>query len=127
MGSTTQIKGRYVIKEGKNKENKSIFHINLLGGNSRIIATSETHNTKQECLEEIELIKLFAPISGNYYISESKDGHPYFVLRFTDADGDKVILLTSQMYESIEGCRVGIKSVIKNCLSETITYDNLES
>merc|ERR1712039_723987 len=96
-----------LFKSDKNGE----FYFRLKAGNGEIILASEGYKAKAGAQNGIESVRTNAVISERFDRRESKNGHPYFVLKA----GNGEIIGVSEMYESGKTSRDhGIDSVAKN-------------
>lgn len=98
--------GTFVIEQGKGGK----FRFNLKAGNSQVILTSETYETKAAAENGIESVRKNAVDDSKFQRKTAKDDSAYFVLKA--ANGEKIG--KSEMYTSTAGMKRGIKSVATN-------------
>lgn len=98
--------GKFVVSTRNNGE----FQFVLKASNGQVILSSEGYTTKPACLKGIESVKKNSLVEKRFDILESKNGKSYFTLRATNGQ----IIGSSEMYESLSGCKNGIQSVMKN-------------
>lgn len=113
--------GKFVIKTTKSGG----FMFNLKAGNGEIIATSETYNSKDACMNGIESVKANAPeaafedqtVEGftteknpKFEMYEDKAGEFRFRLKAKNGQ----IIATGEGYKAKSGCKNGIESIRKN-------------
>ena len=118
--------GKYVIKE-----TKTGFTFRLKAGNGEIIGTSEVYKALASCKNGIASVGKNAPIAP--VEDQTKEGfekekNPKFEI-YTDKAGELrfrlkaangEIILASEGYSSMSGCKNGIESVRKNADSEAV-------
>lgn len=98
---------------------------NLKAGNGEIIATSETYNSKDACMNGIDSVKTNAPIAAledqtvegfeteknpKFEMYEDKAGEFRFRLKAKNGQ----IIATGEGYKAKAGCKNGIESIRKN-------------
>ena len=118
--------GKYVIKE-----TKTGFTFRLKAGNGEIIGTSEVYKALASCKNGIASVGKNAPIAA--VEDQTKEGfekekNPKFEiyadkageLRFRLKAANGEIILASEGYSSMSGCKNGIESVRKNADSEAV-------
>jgi hypothetical protein len=118
--------GKYVIKE-----TKTGFTFRLKAGNGEIIGTSEVYKALSSCKNGIASVAKNAPIAA--VEDQTKEGfekekNPKFEIytdkagetRFRLKAGNGEIILASEGYSSMSGCKNGIESVRKNADSEAV-------
>jgi uncharacterized protein YegP (UPF0339 family) len=98
--------GSFVVAKGKSGK----FRFNLRAGNSQVILTSETYETKASALKGIESVRKNSQTEKRYERKKAKDGSPYFVLTATNGE----TIGKSEMYKSTSSMENGIASVKKN-------------
>ncbi|GGP23655.1 YegP family protein [Silvimonas iriomotensis] len=98
--------GKFHLKTAKDGQ----FMFNLHAANGQIILTSELYTAKASALNGIESVRKNAPDDVHYERKESKDGHPYFVLKAANHQ----VIGKSEMYNSKAAMENGIESVKKN-------------
>lgn len=98
--------GKFIVDKRKNGE----FQFNLKASNGQVILSSEGYAAKASCLNGIESVKKNAADENRFDVSESKNGKFYFNLKATNGQ----IIGSSEMYESVAGCKNGMESVMKN-------------
>lgn len=113
--------GKFVIKTTKSGG----FMFNLKAGNGEIIATSETYNSKDACMNGIESVKTNAPeaafedqtVEGfevqknpKFEMYEDKAGEFRFRLKAKNGQ----IIATGEGYKAKSGCKNGVESIRKN-------------
>lgn len=98
--------GKFIVDKRKNGE----FQFNLKASNGQVILSSEGYAAKASCLNGIESVKKNATDENRFDVSESKNGKFYFNLKATNGQ----IIGSSEMYESVAGCKNGMESVMKN-------------
>ena len=118
--------GNYVIKE-----TKTGFTFRLKAGNGEIIGVSEVYTALSSAKNGIARVAKNAPIAAvedqtvegfekaknpKFEIYTDKAGE----LRFRLKAGNGEIILASEGYSSMSGCKNGIESVRKNADSETV-------
>ena len=118
--------GKYVIKE-----TKTGFTFRLKAGNGEVIGTSEVYKALASCKNGIASVAKNAPVAAvedqtvegfekaknpKFEIYTDKAGE----LRFRLKAGNGEIILASEGYSSMSGCKNGIESVRKNADSETV-------
>ena len=118
--------GKYVIKE-----TKTGFTFRLKAGNGEIIGTSEVYKALTSCKNGIASVAKNAPIAAvedqtkedfekaknpKFEIYTDKAGEIRF--RLKAANGE--IILASEGYSTMSGCKNGIESVRKNADSEAV-------
>lgn len=118
--------GKFVIKEVKTG-----VKFNLKAGNGEIIGVSEIYTTERACKNGIESVKKNASIAGiedqtvegfekvkhpKFEIYVDKAGEYRFRLKATNGE----IILASEGYKAMAGCKNGIESVKKNADSEVV-------
>ena len=108
---------------------KTGFNFYLVAGNGETIATSQTYKTLTSCKKGIASVAANAPTAS--IEDQTKEGfekakNPKFEL-YADKKGEirfrlkaknGEIILASQGYKSIDSCKKGIASVVKNAASE---------
>ena len=112
--------GKFVVKQVSNG-----FRFNLKAGNGEIIATSEVYTTDKACKNGVESVRKNAPVANiedqtvegfekaknpKFEVYADKKGEFRFRLKATNGE----IIATSQTYKSLESCKNGIESIIKN-------------
>merc|ERR1712110_359692 len=90
-------------------EKNDEFYFRLKAGNGEIILASEGYKAKASAENGIESVRKNAASPEHFDKLESKDGHPYFVLKA----GNGQIIGKSEMYNGVEGRDHGIESVAK--------------
>jgi hypothetical protein len=121
--------GKYVIKE-----TKTGFTFRLKAGNGEIIGTSEVYKALSSCKNGIASVAKNAPIAA--VEDQTKEGfekekNPKFEIytdkagetRFRLKAGNGEIILASEGYSSMSGCKNGIESVRKNADSEAVVEE----
>ena len=118
--------GKYVIKE-----TKTGFTFRLKAGNGEVIGTSEVYKALASCKNGIASVAKNAPVAAvedqtvegfekaknpKFEIYTDKAGE----LRFRLKAGNGEIILASEGYSSMSGCKNGIESVRKNADSEAV-------
>ncbi|MBR3749024.1 MAG: YegP family protein [Firmicutes bacterium] len=118
--------GKFVIRE-----TKTGFTFRLKAGNGEIIGVSETYKALDSCKNGIASVAKNAPVAAvedqtvegfekaknpKFEIYTDKAGE----LRFRLKAGNGEIILASEGYSSMSGCKNGIESVRKNADSETV-------
>ena len=118
--------GKYVIKE-----TKTGFTFRLKAGNGEIIGVSEVYTALASAKNGIASVAKNAPIAAvedqtvegfekaknpKFEIYTDKAGE----LRFRLKAGNGEIILASEGYSSMSGCKNGIESVRKNADSEAV-------
>ena len=121
--------GKYVIKE-----TKTGFTFRLKAGNGEVIGTSEVYKALASCKNGIASVAKNAPVAAvedqtvegfekaktpNSEIYTDKAGE----LRFRLKAGNGEIILASEGYSSMSGCKNGIESVRKNADSEAVVEE----
>ena len=121
--------GKYVIKE-----TKTGFTFRLKAGNGEVIGTSEVYKALASCKNGIASVAKNAPVAAvedqtvegfekaknpKFEIYTDKDGE----LRFRLKAGNGEIILASEGYSSMSGCKNGIESVRKNADSEAVVEE----
>ena len=121
--------GKYVIKE-----TKTGFTFRLKAGNGEVIGTSEVYKALASCKNGIASVAKNAPIAAvedqtvegfekaknpKFEIYTDKAGELRF--RLKAANGE--IILASEGYSSMSGCKNGIESVRKNADSEAVVEE----
>ena len=121
--------GKYVIKE-----TKTGFTFRLKAGNGEIIGVSETYKALDSCKNGIASVAKNAPVAAvedqtvegfekaknpKFEIYTDKAGE----LRFRLKAGNGEIILASEGYSSMSGCKNGIESVRKNADSEAVVEE----
>ena len=121
--------GKYVIKE-----TKTGFTFRLKAGNGEVIGTSEVYKALVSCKNGIASVAKNAPIAAvedqtvegfekaknpKFEIYTDKAGE----LRFRLKAGNGEIILASEGYSSMSGCKNGIESVRKNADSEAVVEE----
>lgn len=110
--------GKFVVKEGKKG-----FSFHLAAGNGEIIGVSEVYSSKSACLGGIESVKKNAVAAKiedqtagesvtNPKFEIYQDKKKEYRFRLKAANGE--IILVSEGYAAKDGCKNGIKSVVKN-------------
>jgi len=94
---------KFIIRSSSNNQ----FYFNLHAINGKIILTSETYTTKQNCLGGIASVKAHAPFDKNYVREIASNEQYYFNLK---ASNEKIIG-TSEMYNSAQSRDNGINAV----------------
>ena len=92
------------------KDKAGEFRFRLKAGNGENILASEGYKDKSGPTNGIESVKKNAGDAARYEIKESSGGKPYFVLKAANHQ----VIGTSQMYDSTDGCKNGVQSVIAN-------------
>lgn len=95
--------GKFHLKKAANGQ----FHFNLEAGNGQPILTSELYKSKDSALNGIDSVRRNAVREGAFEPLLGKDGRPYFVLKA----GNGQTIGQSQMYASVDGCKLGMESV----------------
>ena len=122
--------GKYVIKETA----KGGFTFRLKAGNGEIIGTSEHYKQLDGCKNGIASVAKNAPVAE--IEDQTKEGfekakNPKFEI-YTDKAGELrfrlkaangEIILSSEGYSSMSGCKNGIESVRKNADSEAVVEE----
>jgi len=114
--------GKFVVKT----VNTGLM-FNLKAGNSQVIGTSEVYTTPKALKAGIASVQKNAPIAAiENQIKGEKAKNPKFEIyqdkggairfRLTAKNGE--IILASQGYKTLESCKKGIASVVKNAASE---------
>lgn len=121
--------GKYVIKE-----TKTGFTFRLKAGNGEVIGTSEVYKALASCKNGIASVAKNAPVAAvedqtvegfekaknpKFEIYTDKAGE----LRFRLKAGNGEIILASEGYSSMSGCKNGIESVRKNADSEVVVEE----
>ena len=121
--------GKYVIKE-----TKTGFTFRLKAGNGEVIGTSEVYKALASCKNGIASVAKNAPIAAvedqtvegfekaknpKFEIYTDKAGETRFRLKA----GNGEIILASEGYSSMSGCKNGIESVRKNADSEAVVEE----
>ena len=121
--------GKYVIKE-----TKTGFTFRLKAGNGEVIGTSEVYKALASCKNGIASVAKNAPVAAvedqtvegfekaknpKFEIYTDKSGE----LRFRLKAGNGEIILASEGYSSMSGCKNGIESVRKNADSEAVVEE----
>ena len=121
--------GKYVIKE-----TKTGFTFRLKAGNREVIGTSEVYKALASCKNGIASVAKNAPVAAvedqtvegfekaknpKFEIYTDKAGE----LRFRLKAGNGEIILASEGYSSMSGCKNGIESVRKNADSEAVVEE----
>ena len=121
--------GKYVIKE-----TKTGFTFRLKAGNGEVIGTSEVYKALSSCKNGIASVAKNAPVAAvedqtvegfekaknpKFEIYTDKAGE----LRFRLKAGNGEIILASEGYSSMSGCKNGIESVRKNADSEAVVEE----
>jgi len=92
------------------KDKAGEFRFRLKAGNGENILASEGYKDKSGATNGIESVKKNASDAARYEIKESSGGKPYFVLKAANHQ----VIGTSQMYDSADGCKNGVQSVMTN-------------
>ena len=121
--------GKYVIKE-----TKTGFTFRLKAGNGEVIGTSEVYKALASCKNGIASVAKNAPVAA--VEDQTKEGfekekNPKFEIytdkagetRFRLKAGNGEIILASEGYSSMSGCKNGIESVRKNADSEAVVEE----
>lgn len=98
--------GKFIITTRKNDD----FQFVLKATNGQVILASQGYTSKQACMNGVESVKKNSLDESNFDILESKNGKPYFNLKAANGQ----IIGTSELYESMAGCKNGILSVMNN-------------
>ena len=98
--------GTFLITKNKNDQ----FQFVLKAGNGEVILSGEGYSSKANCTNGIESVKKNSQDDSKFEKLEAKDGRMYFNLKATNGQ----IIGSSQMYESVAGCKNGMESVMKN-------------
>ena len=98
--------GKFELYEDKAGE----YRFRLKAGNGENILASEGYKDKSGATNGIESVKKNASDESRFEEKTSESGKHYFVLK---AANHQVIGM-SQMYETADGCKNGIKSVMTN-------------
>lgn len=121
--------GKYVIKE-----TKTGFTFRLKAGNGEVIGTSEVYKALASCKNGIASVAKNAPVAAvedqtvegfekaknpKFEIYTDKAGETRFRLKA----GNGEIILASEGYSSMSGCKNGIESVRKNADSEAVVEE----
>ena len=121
--------GKYVIKE-----TKTGFTFRLKAGNGEVIGTSEVYKALASCKNGIASVAKNAPVAAvedqtvegfekaknpKFEIYTDKAGETRFRLKA----GNGEIILASEGYSSMSGCKNGIESVRKNADSESVVEE----
>ena len=121
--------GKYVIKE-----TKTGFTFRLKAGNGEVIGTSEVYKALASCKNGIASVAKNAPVAAvedqtvedfekaknpKFEIYTDKAGELRFRLKATNGE----IILASEGYSSMSGCKNGIESVRKNADSEAVVEE----
>lgn len=116
---------KFVIKPSKDGQ----FYFNLYAPNGRVIATSETYTTLQNCKKGAESVKnnALAHIEDTTLEGASVLTHPKFVLfidkagkfRFNLKASNGEVVSISQGYTSKAGAFNGIESIAQNAPDAT--------
>lgn len=121
--------GKFVIKKAKKGP-----MFNLKARNGEIIGTSEVYTSMTACEAGIESVKkaaAAATIEDQTKVAFDKLSNPKFEL-YKDAKGqfcyrlkarNGEIVLTGESYVSKDGCKNGIRSVIKNAADSIIVSE----
>ncbi len=121
--------GKFVIKE-----TKTGFTFRLKAGNGEVIGTSEVYKAESSCKNGIASVAKNAPIAA--VEDQTKEGfekekNPKFEI-YTDKAGETrfrlkaangEIILASEGYSSMSGCKNGIESVRKNAVDAEIVKE----
>jgi len=103
------------VRHGKfelfKSEKSGEFYFRLKASNGEIILQSEGYKAKAGCENGIKSVRENSAVEERFDKRESKDGHPYFVLKA----GNGEIIGRSEMYESgVKSRDKGIASVMKH-------------
>lgn len=98
--------GKFELYQDKAGE----FRFRLKAGNGENILASEGYKAKPSAVNGIESVKKNAADEGRFEIKEQSNGKPFFVLKA----GNHEIIGKSQAYESEDGAKGGIQSVMNN-------------
>ena len=116
------------------KETKTGFTFRLKAGNGEVIGTSEVYKALASCKNGIASVAKNAPVAAvedqtvegfekaknpKFEIYTDKAGE----LRFRLKAGNGEIILASEGYSSMSGCKNGIESVRKNADSEAVVEE----
>ena len=122
--------GKFVMGPTKNGG----FRFNLKAGNGEVIGTSEVYKALASCKNGIASVAKNAPVAAvedqtvegfekaknpKFEIYTDKAGE----LRFRLKAGNGEIILASEGYSSMSGCKNGIESVRKNADSEAVVEE----
>ncbi len=107
------------------------FTFNLKANNGEIIGVSEVYTAESSCKNGIESVRKNAPIAAvedqtkegfekekNPKFEIFKDKAGEFRFRLKAANGE--IILASEGYTALAGCKNGIESVRKNAVDSTV-------
>ena len=121
--------GKFVIRE-----TKTGFTFRLKAGNGEVIGTSEVYKALASCKNGIASVAKNAPVAAvedqtvegfekaknpKFEIYTDKAGETRFRLKA----GNGEIILASEGYSSMSGCKNGIESVRKNADSEAVVEE----
>ncbi len=98
------------------KNGKGEFHFVLKAGNSEVILSSETYQSRAAAENGIESVRVNSPQPERYELKDAKDGRVYFNLKAANHQ----VIGTSQMYASAAGRDAGIASVKTNGATKTV-------
>ncbi len=98
--------GKFEIKLAKNGQ----YYFNLKAGNGQVILSSEMYTTLKACENGIASVKKNAGDESRYELSQSENGKYHFNLKAANHQ----VIGSSQMYESEDGAKNGIASVVSN-------------
>merc|ERR1712232_779015 len=113
--------GKFEIFQSEKSEK---YYFRLKASNGEIILASQAYQQKSGAENGIKSVRENAAKSEHFDKRESKNGHPYFVLKA----GNGEIIGTSEMYESGVASRDhGIESVTKNAEAKLVDLTTHES
>ncbi len=121
--------GKFVIKE-----TKTGFTFRLKAGNGEVIGTSEVYKALASCKNGIASVAKNAPVAAvedQTVEGFEKAKNPKFEiytdkaneLRFRLKAANGEVILASEGYSSMSGCKNGIESVRKNADSEAVVEE----
>ena len=100
------------------KDNSSKYRFRLMSESGEKLLISEAYSDKSEALNEIELVKMNAPVDARYERKVSSNGSDYFNLKAANQQ----VIGSSQMHASKSGRERAITNV-KNTSPDAGTED----
>ena len=92
------------------------YHFVLKAGNSEVVLSSETYESKAAAEKGIASVRNNCPMDERYEKKEAKNGGFYFVLKAANHQ----IIGQSQQYKTEASCDKGMDAVKRAGISETI-------
>ena len=110
--------GKYVIQHAASSQ----FHWVLKAGNGESVLSSQLYNSKQSAETGIQSCRTNSSNDERFMRLVAKDGKPYFVLKA----GNGQTIGQSQMYATVDGCKLGMDSVRRHAPDAALVDETQE-